>query len=178
MPAPGALKQSCGDPIDRLVVRAREALSKKVLTMPIYEYHCDSCGKNFDAIQKFSDEPLSVCRECGAEGIRKLLSAPSFRLKGGGWYETDFKNKNQRNVVKKEGDGGSASAGADSGGSKSESGGKSDGASKSDGGSKDSGSKDSGSSKSSSAGSSGSGSGSGSGGKGGNGGGSGSASAA
>lgn len=112
--------------------------------MPIYEYHCDSCGENFDAIQKFSDAPLSACRQCGAEGVRKLLSAPSFRLKGGGWYETDFKSKNQRNVVKKDGDGGSASGGADSGG------GKSDGATKSG-----SDSKDSGSSKSSSGGDSG-----------------------
>lgn len=113
--------------------------------MPIYEYHCESCGKNFDAIQKFSDAPLVACRECGAEGVRKLLSAPSFRLKGGGWYETDFKNKNQRNVVKKEGDGGSASSG-DSGSSKSDSG---------SAGKSDSGSKDSGSSKSSSGGNSG-----------------------
>ena len=106
--------------------------------MPIYEYHCDSCGANFDAIQKFSDAPLSACRQCGAEGVRKLLSAPSFRLKGGGWYETDFKNKNQRNVVKKDGDGGSG--GADSGASKGDGGSKSEGASKGESGSKDGGS--------------------------------------
>jgi len=118
--------------------------------MPIYEYHCDSCDENFDAIQKFSDAPLSVCRQCGAEGVRKLLSAPSFRLKGGGWYETDFKSKNQRNVVKKDGDGGSASGGADAGSGKGDGGTKGDGASK--GGSA---SKDSGSSKSSSGGDSG-----------------------
>ncbi len=59
--------------------------------MPIYEYQCDSCGATFEAIQKFSDAPLTECRACGAEGVRKLLSAPAFRLKGGGWYETDFK---------------------------------------------------------------------------------------
>ncbi len=70
--------------------------------MPIYEYQCDSCGTRFDAIQKFSDEPLTVCRACGAEGIRKLMSAPAFRLKGGGWYETDFKSNNQRNLTKAE----------------------------------------------------------------------------
>lgn len=92
--------------------------------MPIYEYQCDSCGANFDAIQKFSDAPLTECRQCGAEGVRKLLSAPSFRLKGGGWYETDFKNKNQRNVVKKDGESGSDSASSTS---------------KTDGGSKESG---------------------------------------
>ncbi|MCC5885838.1 MAG: zinc ribbon domain-containing protein [Gammaproteobacteria bacterium] len=115
--------------------------------MPIYEYQCDSCGANFDAIQKFSDAPLSACRQCGAEGVRKLLSAPSFRLKGGGWYETDFKNKNQRNVVKKDGDGGSAGSGTDSGGSAS----KGDGAGKDGGSTKTSSGSDSGGSGSATA---------------------------
>lgn len=108
--------------------------------MPIYEYQCDSCGANFDAIQKFSDAPLTTCRQCGAEGVRKLLSAPSFRLKGGGWYETDFKNNNQRNVVKKEGDSGSAASGADSGNASS----KGEGASKDGGSTKASSGSDSG----------------------------------
>lgn len=84
--------------------------------MPIYEYQCDSCGTTFDAIQKFSDPPLSSCRSCGTEGVRKLISAPAFRLKGGGWYETDFKKGNQRNVIKSDSDGGSSgSSGSDSG---------------------------------------------------------------
>ncbi|MCC5871775.1 MAG: zinc ribbon domain-containing protein [Gammaproteobacteria bacterium] len=121
--------------------------------MPIYEYQCDSCGASFEAIQKFSDAPLVECRKCGAQGVRKLLSAPSFRLKGGGWYETDFKKGNQRNVVKKDTDGGGSSGGSDSSGgsgSKSDSAGKSDSSAKPSSGS-DSGSKSGGSGSASAA---------------------------
>ncbi len=67
--------------------------------MPIYEYHCEACGHIFDVLQKMSEDPLTYCPECGAPKLRKLLSAPNFRLKGGGWYETDFKDKNQRNLA-------------------------------------------------------------------------------
>jgi len=67
--------------------------------MPIYEYECQGCGHVFDALQKISDDPLSDCPECGEARLRKLLSAPNFRLKGGGWYETDFKGANQRNLA-------------------------------------------------------------------------------
>jgi putative FmdB family regulatory protein len=113
--------------------------------MPIYEYQCDSCGKTFEAIQKFSDDPLTGCRECGAEGVRKLLSAPAFRLKGGGWYETDFKKDGRRNVAKSDSDGGGSGSGSDGGSSKSDGGSggsksesksetKSSGSKKSDGG--------------------------------------------
>lgn len=63
--------------------------------MPIYEYQCQSCGHSFDAIQKFSDAPLKQCPECQQDALSKLISAPSFHLKGSGWYETDFKNKNK-----------------------------------------------------------------------------------
>ncbi len=59
--------------------------------MPIYEYQCDQCGHQFDAIQKFSDAPLQKCPECEALALKKKISAPSFRLSGSGWYETDFK---------------------------------------------------------------------------------------
>jgi len=69
--------------------------------MPIYEYQCNACGHGFDVLQKISDDPLTYCPECGAHELRKLLSAPNFRLKGGGWYETDFKDKNQRNLANK-----------------------------------------------------------------------------
>ena len=120
--------------------------------MPIYEYRCDSCDTNFDAIQKFSDAPLTECRACGASGIRKLLSAPAFRLKGGGWYETDFKKDKQRNIVKSDGDGGKSggSSGSSDSGSKSSGGDSSSKSSGSDSGSKSSGdsSKSSGGSKS------------------------------
>ena len=60
--------------------------------MPIYEYECRECGYRLDALQKMSDPPLSDCPECNQAGLKKLVSAPYFRLKGSGWYETDFKN--------------------------------------------------------------------------------------
>ena len=66
--------------------------------MPIYEYACKNCEHTLDALQKISDEPLVDCPECGEPTLRKLLSAPRFRLKGAGWYETDFKKDNQRNL--------------------------------------------------------------------------------
>jgi putative FmdB family regulatory protein len=67
--------------------------------MPIYEYACKACGHSFDALQKMSEEPLVECPECGKPELKKLVSAPNFRLKGSGWYETDFKKDNRRNVV-------------------------------------------------------------------------------
>jgi putative FmdB family regulatory protein len=67
--------------------------------MPIYEYTCDSCEHTFDALQKMTDPKLVDCPECGKASLRKLLSAPKFRLKGAGWYETDFKTGNKRNLV-------------------------------------------------------------------------------
>jgi putative FmdB family regulatory protein len=67
--------------------------------MPIYEYACKSCGHGFDALQKMSDDPLTECPDCGQPELKKLLSAPNFRLKGSGWYETDFKKDNQRNLA-------------------------------------------------------------------------------
>jgi putative FmdB family regulatory protein len=61
--------------------------------MPIYEYHCESCGADLEKIRKFSDPPLTDCPSCGKASLKKLVSASSFRLKGSGWYETDFKTK-------------------------------------------------------------------------------------
>ena len=89
--------------------------------MPIYEYQCKECGHVFDALQKMSDAPLTVCPDCGEPGLRKLLSAPNFRLKGGGWYETDFKDKNKRNLA---GDAGSTDATATKSKPESDGGGK------------------------------------------------------
>lgn len=60
--------------------------------MPIYEYCCQSCGHEFEAIQKMSDAALSECPECNKPDLKKLISAGGFQLKGSGWYETDFKN--------------------------------------------------------------------------------------
>ena len=67
--------------------------------MPIYEYACKKCDHVLDALQKMSDDLLVDCPACGEPALRKLLSAPRFRLKGKGWYETDFKGGNQRNVL-------------------------------------------------------------------------------
>lgn len=71
--------------------------------MPIYEYQCDACGERQEIMRKISDPPLKKCPLCGKQRLRKLVSATAFRLKGGGWYETDFKDeKKQKNVIKKE----------------------------------------------------------------------------
>jgi len=66
--------------------------------MPIYEYRCESCGHELEAIQKISDAALTDCPECGKPGLRKMISAAGFRLKGGGWYETDFKAGRKKNL--------------------------------------------------------------------------------
>lgn len=67
--------------------------------MPLYEYRCDACGHEMDALQKMSDEPLVDCPSCGQEALRKLVSASGFRLKGDGWYETDFKSGSKKNLA-------------------------------------------------------------------------------
>jgi putative FmdB family regulatory protein len=67
--------------------------------MPIYEYECTSCGHRLESIQKISDEPLKICPSCQAPKLKKLISAAAFRLKGGGWYETDFKGNKKKNVA-------------------------------------------------------------------------------
>jgi len=60
--------------------------------MPFYEYQCSSCGHHHEALQKVTDKSLRKCPECGRSTLKRLMSAPVFRLKGGGWYETDFKS--------------------------------------------------------------------------------------
>jgi putative FmdB family regulatory protein len=80
--------------------------------MPFYEYECPHCSYREEVLQKITDKPLKKCPNCGKSGLKKLMSAPVFRLKGSGWYETDFKSdkENKRNL-----------AGADKEESKSES---------------------------------------------------------
>jgi putative FmdB family regulatory protein len=68
--------------------------------MPIYEYRCVGCGYEMDRLQKIGDPPLTDCPACGRPALQKLVSAAGFRLKGGGWYETDFKSGKKKNVVK------------------------------------------------------------------------------
>jgi putative FmdB family regulatory protein len=64
--------------------------------MPFYEYQCGACGRTHEAMQKVSDPPLRKCPACGKSRLRKLMSAPIFRLKGSGWYETDFKSDQEQ----------------------------------------------------------------------------------
>ncbi|MFT3931665.1 MAG: zinc ribbon domain-containing protein [Spongiibacteraceae bacterium] len=67
--------------------------------MPIYEYRCEACQHELEALQKLSDDPLKKCPKCGADALQKQVSAAGFRLKGGGWYETDFKSGSKKNVA-------------------------------------------------------------------------------
>jgi putative FmdB family regulatory protein len=68
--------------------------------MPIYEYHCDACGHEFEALQKLSESLLVKCPSCGQEKLRKLLSAAGFQLKGSGWYQTDFRSSGSKPAEK------------------------------------------------------------------------------
>ena len=67
--------------------------------MPFYEYQCTKCGHEEEVLQKLSDAPLKKCPQCGKSAMRKKVSSAAFRLKGGGWYETDFKSGNKKNVA-------------------------------------------------------------------------------
>ena len=67
--------------------------------MPIYEYLCQGCGFGKDVLQKLSDAPLTDCPSCGKDQYRKQISAAGFRLKGQGWYETDFKTGAKKNLA-------------------------------------------------------------------------------
>ena len=67
--------------------------------MPIYEYKCSDCGHFLDALQGVNDAHLEECPECSKSSLKKLISAPNFRLSGEGWYETDFKTENRKNIA-------------------------------------------------------------------------------
>jgi putative FmdB family regulatory protein len=69
--------------------------------MPFYEYECSACGQHAEVLRKVSDPPLRKCPNCGKSALKRLISAPVFRLKGSGWYETDFKTDkdNKRNLA-------------------------------------------------------------------------------
>ena len=72
--------------------------------MPIYEYKCQECEYYFEALQRIGEKLLIDCPKCNAKKLKRLVSAPNFRLKGKGWYETDFKKDNRKNLAdKKEG---------------------------------------------------------------------------
>ena len=80
--------------------------------MPIYEYRCDNCGHELEAFQKLSENPLKTCPECNQDALIKKVSAAGFRLKGSGWYETDFKKSGdkKKNVGSTDDKGGSSSS--------------------------------------------------------------------
>jgi len=67
--------------------------------MPIYEYQCNACGHEMEALQRMSDAPLTDCPACNKAELRKKISAAGFRLKGSGWYETDFKTGGKKNLA-------------------------------------------------------------------------------
>ena len=68
--------------------------------MPIYEYRCTACGHKLEALQKFTEAPLSDCPVCGKSSLSKLVSLAGFQLKGSGWYATDFKNSGAKPAAK------------------------------------------------------------------------------
>jgi putative FmdB family regulatory protein len=82
--------------------------------MPIYEYQCQNCEHTLEALQKLTDASLTLCPKCSHDTLKKKVSAVGFRLKGGGWYETDFKTGNKKNIAAGE----STSASAANGGAK------------------------------------------------------------
>lgn len=85
--------------------------------MPFYEYECSACGEQIEVLQKINDAPLKKCTGCGRNQLKKLVSAPVFRLKGGGWYETDFKTDQdkKRNLVDNDADSGGKEAKSEAG---------------------------------------------------------------
>ena len=113
--------------------------------MPIYEYECRECSHRLEKLQKMSDAPLTRCPECGKDALTKLVSAAGFRLKGGGWYETDFKKDGKRNLAgdnaPSKSSGGGSDSGAGDGGKKDSAKSSGDSSGKSSGKSSDSSSK-------------------------------------
>ncbi|MEX2353075.1 MAG: zinc ribbon domain-containing protein [Gammaproteobacteria bacterium] len=100
--------------------------------MPIYEYQCGACKHKFEIIQKVTDDLLTQCPECKKQELRKLVTAAAFRLKGSGWYETDFKDKKSKKAAEGDNKAGSSAdkdkasdSGADKQGSGSAAGGES-----------------------------------------------------
>ncbi|PCH51799.1 MAG: FmdB family transcriptional regulator [Cellvibrionales bacterium] len=96
--------------------------------MPIYEYLCQSCNHELEVIQKLSEDLLKICPACEKPKLKKKISASAFRLSGNGWYETDFKTGDKKNLVgekQPKSEGGDKSGGGESSKSKSE-GGKGD----------------------------------------------------
>ena len=88
--------------------------------MPIYEYRCQNCGHELEKLQRMSDAPLTDCPACEQAELKRLISAAGFRLKGSGWYETDFKKDGTKRNLADGGDKPAASKSSDSGSSETE----------------------------------------------------------
>ncbi|PIE00581.1 MAG: transcriptional regulator [Thiothrix nivea] len=78
--------------------------------MPLYDYQCSACGHEMEVLQKMSDAPLTHCPACDTESLKKKVTAAAFRLSGSGWYETDFKSDNKKNLADNQQDGKDKSA--------------------------------------------------------------------
>ena len=91
----GNLELNCMVPI----IATNTIWLKMSKTMPIYEYQCTACETSLEKIQKISDPVLSTCPECKKDTLKKKISSAGFRLKGSGWYETDFKSGNKKNLA-------------------------------------------------------------------------------
>lgn len=89
--------------------------------MPIYEYRCETCGHELEALQKISEAPLTDCPSCGAPMLKKKISAAGFQLKGSGWYVTDFRDKGKKQDAKPSEAGSEAKPAAESAKSESKS---------------------------------------------------------
>jgi putative FmdB family regulatory protein len=98
------------DPVDAPIQRVET--NQQRISMPIYAFDCSACGHDFERLQKISDSDPLVCPVCGRETVKRRLSAPSFRLAGSGWYETDFKtDKDKKRNLADGGDAGKSGAG-------------------------------------------------------------------
>ena len=89
--------------LQKIFAAALTRLQPTTFSMPIYAFECSTCGDQFDRLQKLSDPDPSACPECGARTVKRRVTAPSFRLAGSGWYETDFKKDGdkKRNLADK-----------------------------------------------------------------------------
>lgn len=81
--------------------------------MPIYEFECSACGNRFDRLQRLSDDDPTICPVCQAAQLHRRVTAPSFRLAGSGWYETDFKKEGDKKRNLAESSSGAGGAGSE-----------------------------------------------------------------
>jgi putative FmdB family regulatory protein len=109
--------ETCVSPIAGVATRSPEAHTKGkevgAKYMPIYEYQCESCGRQFEVIQRMTEPLLAICESCGGH-VRRLISQTSFVLKGSGWYVTDYPSESRKKAMAKEKNGGGSQSTASS----------------------------------------------------------------